>query len=266
VNADWILPHWPAPAAVRALSTTRAGGYSTASWASLNLGLNSGDDPALVLQNRAVLRACLPAEPNWLRQEHGVNVFIHADAGHPHAGGDRALTGSGPQPALSAAEPVADAQVASRPGQVCVVLTADCLPVLFCNRAGTRVAAAHAGWRGLLAGVLEQTVRALGGPPDQLMAWLGPAISVRAYEVGDELRAAFVSQDGAAAAACFRRRGERWLFDLYAMARHRLARAGVAEISGGTFCTYHEPQRFFSYRRDGRTGRMANLVWLEPNS
>jgi YfiH family protein len=260
VNADWILPHWAAPAGVRALSTTRAGGYSAAPWASLNLGLNSGDDPALVLKNRAVLRACLPAEPKWLHQEHGVNVFMH-----PHAKGDLALTGSGPEPALSAAEPVADAQVASQPGQVCVVLTADCLPVLFCNRGGTRVAAAHAGWRGLLAGVLEQTVHALGEPPDRLMAWLGPAISARAYEVGDELRAAFVRQDGVAAAACFQRQGERWLFDLYAMARHRLARAGVAEVSGGSCCTYHEPQRFFSYRRDGRTGRMASLVWLEPN-
>jgi YfiH family protein len=149
---------------------------------------------------------------------------------------------------------------------VCVVLTADCLPVLFCNRAGTRVAAAHAGWRGLLAGVLEQTVHALGEPPDRLMAWLGPAIGARAYEVGDELRAAFVRQDGAAAAACFQRQGERWLFDLYAMARHRLACAGVAAVSGGTHCTYHDAQRFFSYRRDGRTGRMASLVWLEPNS
>jgi len=261
VNADWIIPHWPAPAGVRALNTTRAGGYSAAPWASLNLGLNSGDDPALVRKNRAVLRACLPAEPQWLRQEHGVTVFSH-----PQQGGNQTLAGSGSLPALSADEPAADAQVAGQPGQICVVLTADCLPVLFCNRAGTRVAAAHAGWRGLLAGVLEQTVHALGGPPDQLMAWLGPAISARAYEVGDELRTAFMRQDGAAGAACFQRQGERWLFDLYAMAWHRLARAGVVDISGGAYCTYHEPQRFFSYRRDGRTGRMASLVWLEPNS
>lgn len=263
MNAKWIRPCWPAPAGVRALSTTRAGGYSAAPWDSLNLGLNSGDDPALVRKNRALLRAALPAEPKWLRQEHGVSVLVH-----PQTAGNPALTGSGALPASAACEPVADepvadAQVASQPGQVCVVLSADCLPVLFCNRAGTRVAAAHAGWRGLLAGVLEHTVHALGGPPDQLMAWLGPAIGARAYEVGDELRAAFVRQDGAAAAACFQQQGERWLFDLYAMARHRLARAGVAAVSGGTFCTCHEPQRFFSYRRDGLTGRMASLVWLQ---
>jgi YfiH family protein len=156
---------------------------------------------------------------------------------------------------------VADAQVAYQPGQACAILTADCLPVLLCNRAGTRVGAAHAGWRGLAAGVLEQTVRAMGEPPGQLMAWLGPAIGASAYEVGNEVRTAFLRQDKRASMA-FTPRGDRWLFDLYAVARQRLMSAGLSDISGGNFCTYSDPGRFFSYRRDGVTGRMASLVWL----
>ncbi len=247
MNADWIIPHWPAPSRVRAIVTTRAGGHSTGPWSSLNLGLNCGDDGAIVLKNRAVLRACLPAEPQWLRQAHGMAVYSRSEETD--------------KPALSG-EPIADAQVAGQPGQICAVLTADCLPVLFCNRAGSKVAAAHAGWRGLAAGVLENTLQALAEPPDQLMAWLGPAIGPRAYEVGEDVRSAFTGRDNAAA-ACFERKGSKWLFDLYAMARHRLLQSGVIDVSGGTQCTYSEPERFFSHRRDGRTGRMASLVWLQ---
>jgi len=247
VNGDWIIPDWPAPVRVRALCTTRAGGYSTGPWKSLNLGLNCGDDAAAVRKNRALLRASLPSEPVWLRQLHGVSVYRQRA---PDSQAEVRVT-----------EPAADAQVACAPGQVCSVLTADCLPVLFCNRSGTRVAAAHAGWRGLAAGILENTVQALQDRPDQLIAWLGPAIGPGAYEVGEEVRSEFVSGDQAGE-ACFRQRGARWLFDLYAMARLRLMRAGVVAVSGGSYCTCSEPDRFFSYRRDGSTGRMASLVWL----
>jgi len=245
MNEEWIIPEWSAPDGVKALCTTRAGGCSSGPWKSLNLGLNCGDDRDAVLKNRANLRACLPAEPFWLRQQHGVTVFHHSPSGG-HAG---------------KTEPAADAQVAIRPGQVCAVLTADCLPVLFSNRSGTRVAVAHAGWRGLAAGILENTVRALQEPPGQLLAWLGPAIGADVYEVGDEVRAEFIRGDQEGA-ECFRQKGPRWLFDMYGMARLRLMRSGVADVSGGAYCTYSEPERFFSYRRDGSTGRMASLVWL----
>jgi hypothetical protein len=244
VNPDWIIPQWPALRRVKAVSTTRAGGHSTGPWNGLNLGSGCGDDPAAVAKNRAVLRTYLPATPQWLRQVHGAAVFSHSI------------------PAASAGEFVADAQVAFEPGQICVVLTADCLPVLFSNRAGTRVGAAHAGWRGMAAGVLENTVQALGAPPDHLMAWLGPAIGADVYEVGDDVKAAFTDRDSTGA-ACFRKKGARWLFDLYAMARHRLTRCGVIDISGGSHCTYSEARRFYSHRRDGTTGRTASLVWLQ---
>jgi len=214
----------------------------------MNLGAYCGDEVSAVLRNRALLRSYLPADPLWLRQEHGTRVFCHPATGIV---------------APAVAELVADAQLATRPDQVCVVLSADCLPVLLCNREGTRVAAAHAGWRGLLAGVLEQTVQSLGCPPDTLLAWLGPAIGPDAFVVGDEVRAAFVSGNEEASTA-FAPHGERWLCDLYALARQRLTRVGVGDISGGGYCTYREPERFFSYRRDKVTGRMATLVWLEP--
>lgn len=237
---EWIVPKWPAPSSVRALSTTRSGGYSTGPWSSFNLGTHCGDDGVAVRKNREMLCEYLPSEPRWLRQVHGAAVFSGLEA---------------------AAEPLADAQIAGKAGQVCVVLTADCLPVLFCNRSGTRVAAAHAGWRGLAAGILENTVLALNETPEQLVAWLGPAIGPRAYEVGDDVRAEFVRTDEAAA-VCFEKKGDRWLFDLYAMARHRLRHCGVTDISGGTYCTFSDPEAFFSHRRDGCTGRMATLVWL----
>ena len=238
----WIVPGWPAPANVKALSTTRAGGLGVAPFDSLNLGTHVGDDPATVAANRARLRALLPAEPCWLNQVHGTAVV------------DLATYGGVPD---------ADAAVSRQPGAVCVVMTADCLPVLLCDRAGTVVGAADAGWRGLQGGVIEATVRAMNVPAGELMAWLGPAIGPAAFEVGDEVRAAFVADDPAAACA-FRPAGPagKWLADLYLLARQRLAALGVTAVHGGDSCTFTEAERFFSYRRDGRTGRMASLVWL----
>jgi len=239
----WIVPDWPAPAAVRALSTTRAGGVSLAPYASLNLGAHVGDDPARVAENRARLRRLLPAEPRWLNQVHGSAVV---DA------------------AAVAGLPDADAAFSRKPGAVCVVMTADCLPVLLCDRAGTVVAAAHAGWRGLHGGVVEATVAAMGVAPGELIAWLGPAIGPQAFEVGGEVRAAFVAADGRAEAA-FRPAAQagKWLADLYLLARQRLAALGVSAVHGGDCCTVGEADRFFSYRRDGVTGRMASLIWLD---
>lgn len=237
----WIVPEWDAPANVRALITTRAGGVSQGRYASLNLGDHVGDAPAQVTQNRRTLRRSLPAEPKWLKQVHGTAV-AEVDV----VGG--------------AVE--ADASVARTPGVVCAVLTADCLPVLLCDRAGTVVAAAHAGWRGLLAGVLEQTVAAMGVPPESLLAYLGPAIGPQAFEVGDEVRVAFLSADAPAAEGFAPGAAGKWLADIYRLARMRLKKAGVRQIYGGGFCTFTEAGRFFSYRRDGVTGRMAALIWL----
>jgi YfiH family protein len=237
-----IRPEWPA--AVRALVTTREGGASRGAYASLNLGLRSGDDEGNVRENRRRLGSLLPSPPVWLRQVHGTRV-TDADAAR-----------------TAGAEPEADAAVARRPGTVCAVLAADCMPVLLADEAASVVGIAHAGWRGLCAGVLEATLDAMGAEAGALMAWLGPAIGPGAYEVGDEVREAFVARDPAAAAA-FRgvRRGH-WLLDLYAVARQRLAAWGVTRVYGGGLCTYSDPKRFFSYRRDGATGRMAALIWL----
>ena len=243
MSMDLIHPDWPAPGRVRAYSTTRTGGYSEGPWASLNLGVNTGDDPDAVAQNRRLLRSMLPAEPLWLKQVHGTAVVQHSGAG----------TGA----------PEADASVAMAPGRVCVVLTADCLPVLICNRRGDRVAAAHAGWRGLAAGVLEATVSALDDDPGSLLAWLGPAIGPAVYEVGDDVRDAFVSPSAGDFSSCFTARGDRWLFDLCGAARLKLAGAGVRAVYGGNACTFSEPRRFYSYRREGQTGRMCSLIWLE---
>ncbi|MDR2688783.1 MAG: peptidoglycan editing factor PgeF [Azoarcus sp.] len=231
----FILPDWPAPATVRALVSTRLDG---------NLATRVGDDPAVVAANRARLFQHLPAEPVWLEQVHGREV-IDAD-GWP----------------ASAGIPVADAAVAHRHGVVCAVLTADCLPVLFCDEAGSVVAAAHAGWRGLLAGVLEATLARMAVAPVRIMAWLGPAIGPQAFEVGPEVRAAFLERAPEAEAAFYARRGDKWFADLFQLARQRLAAAGVAHIHGGGLCTWHDAARFYSYRREGKTGRFASLIWL----
>ncbi|KAB2969309.1 peptidoglycan editing factor PgeF [Zoogloea sp.] len=244
MGINGIRPGWPAPDRVHALVTTRAGGVSAAPYASLNLGVHVGDDPARVAENRQRLRALLPAEPCWLNQVHGTAV-LDADT---WAGG----------------LPDADGVVSRRSGRVCVVMTADCLPVLLCDAAGTVVGAAHAGWRGLHAGVLEATVAAMDVPPSSLLAWLGPAIGPDAFEVGEEVRHAFVSEDPLAASA-FRAAAVpgKWMADLYALARLRLAALGVPRVHGGEFCTHADATRFYSYRRDGVTGRMASLIWLD---
>ncbi len=239
--ADLLVPDWPAPGNVRAVQTLRTGGYSVTPWDQLNLGDHVGDLPAHVAANRAELRRHLPAEPLWLRQVHGV-VAVDAD--------------------IASGTPDADAAYARQVGRVCAVMTADCLPVLFCDRAGTVVAAAHAGWRGLLAGVLESTVAGMAVPPGDIMAWLGPAIGPAAFEVGDEVRAAFVARDPGAAEAFRAASPGKWLADIYLLARQRLHALGLGAISGGDLCTVSDSERFFSYRRDGVTGRMASLIWL----
>ena len=238
-----LRPDWDLPAGVGALLTTRAGGRSVGSFASFNLGSHVGDDPLAVAANRARLRSFLPAEPLWLNQVHGAAV---ADAD------------------VSEGVPEADAALARSSRCVCAVLTADCLPVLLCDDDASVVAAAHAGWRGLAAGVLENTVREMGVPPHRLRAWLGPAIGLQAFEVGDEVRAAFVAADPDAVTAFVARPvAGKWLADLFLLARRRLVAAGVTRISGGGVCTVSAPQRFYSYRRDGVTGRFATMVWLE---
>jgi YfiH family protein len=239
----FIEPDWPVPASVRAAVTTRLGGVSAGRYATLNLATHVGDDPDAVAENRRRLRAALalPSEPFWLAQVHGREVAILP----------------GPMPAR------ADAAVTFGQGVVCAVLVADCLPVLLAGRRGDRVGIAHAGWRGLAAGVVEATVRALGARPDELVAWLGPCIGPQAFEVGPEVRAAFLAQD-AEAAQDFRAGGAgKFLADLAGLARRRLAACGLREIHGGGLCTHADPARFFSYRRDGETGRMAALIWLE---
>lgn len=252
----WLTPDWPAPATVRALSTLRTGGASGPPYSSLNLGGHVGDDPAAMEQNRRALRhtAGLPAEPVWLSQVHGTHV-MDLDSRDP-AG----VAG----PTISPA----DAAVTRQPGRICAILTADCLPVLLAGDAGDRVAAAHAGWRGLAAGVIEATVAALGAPPRQLLAWLGPAIGPRHFEVGAEVREEFLHRAGAGdtaaddAAFVPNARG-RYMADLYALARRRLLHLGVERIYGGGECTYTDDAKYYSHRRDGRTGRQATLIWLE---
>ena len=245
---DLLTPDWPAPPNVRALQTLRPGGCSAAPWDSFNLGDHVGDDPARVAANRAALRRHLPAEPLWLQQVHGIAAV---DAGKT------ANSGSGV---------VADAAFARQPDVVCAVMTADCLPVLFCDRAGSVVAAAHAGWRGLLGGILESTLVGMAVPAAELLAWLGPAIGPQAFEVGDEVRTAFLADDPAATTAFVALGAGKWLADLYALARRRLLRAGVKQIYGGGECTLSDRARYFSYRRDGITGRMATLIWLAGDS
>lgn len=237
-----IEPDWPTPPGVEAASTERTGGVSVGPYASLNLGDHVGDRPAHVLANRgALVRALgLPSEPCWLEQVHGMRVLDL----------DREAPGA------------ADGAVSSTPGQVCAILTADCLPVLLAAREGGRVGAAHAGWRGLLAGVLPAAVACMGVSPESIMAWLGPAIGPASYEVGADVRGAFVATDSAAERYFVPGRPGHWYADLYGLARASLMAAGVAAVYGGGHCTYAEPGRFFSHRRQAPCGRMATLIWL----
>lgn len=245
----WLDADWPAPPGIRAVTSLRCGdGVSKPPFERLNLGMNSGDEPADVLENRRRLRAWLdlPDEPAWLRQVHGTAVVrLHAN------------------PFAQAAEGAqADASVTSDPGIVLAILTADCLPVVFAAVDGSEIAAAHAGWRGLAAGVLEATVAAMATPPSRLRAWLGPAAGPKHYEIGAEVRAAFIARDAGADEAFRPTRPGHWHVDLYALARRRLEAAGVHDIHGGGLCTIDDPARFYSHRRDGRSGRMVTLAWI----
>jgi len=240
LHPEWIVPDWPAPAGVRAFITTRAGGVSTDAFASFNVGQRAGDDPQAVTANRERLRSMLPQEPRWLKQVHGARV-VDADT--------------------LADIPEADAAVARNPGTVCAVLIADCIPVLLTDKAGTAVAVAHAGWRGLAGGVVENTVERMALPPRSLMAYLGPGIGPRAFEVGADVRDAFLATDLRAEAAFAPRAAGKWLADLFLLARQRLERCGVGSVHGGNLCTHSDPGRFYSYRRDRSTGRMAALIW-----
>ena len=240
-----LTPEWPALAAVHAAFTLRSGGVSASPFDSLNVGAHVGDEAAAVAENRRRVRTrlALPEEPAWLEQVHGVEVVD--------------LDGAAPTAAT------ADAVVSRRAGRVCVVQVADCLPVLLAARDGCAVAAAHAGWRGLAAGVLEATVKRLAVEARDLLAWLGPAIGAAHFEVGAEVRQAFLAQDAAAADAFAVNTRGRWQCDLAGLARRRLDGLGIGAVFGGRWCTYGDASRFFSYRRDGRCGRMAALIWRE---
>jgi YfiH family protein len=244
----WLQPDWPAIPSVRAAMSLRPGGGSPPPFESLNLADHVGDDPVAVHNNRLRLQDALglPAEPLWLAQVHGTQV-LQVDEASAHA----------PAP------PVADAAITRTPGRVLAVLIADCLPVLFARTDGSAIGVAHAGWRGLAGGVLEATVQALGVPAEALQAWLGPGICAQHFEVGEEVRASFCAHAPHASEAFERNARGRWQCDLYRLARQRLEALGVSAVYGGGHCTYGEPEAFFSYRRDGATGRMAALIWLD---
>ena len=240
---DLIIPDWPAPANVRACATTRIGGVSQQEYSSLNLAGHVGDRDDNVAENRKRLRsfASLPAEPCWLQQVHGNRVAILSAEPLPTA---------------------ADASVSNRPEQVCAILTADCLPVLLCSVDGGQVAAVHAGWQGLAGGVIEAALKKMSGDGRYLLAWLGPAIGPAAYQVGMNVRQAFIEKSQASASFFAEDGPGHWKMDLYGLARHKLEAQGVG-VYGGAFCTFTESQRFFSYRRDDRCGRQASMIWLE---
>ena len=242
---EWLRPDWRAPARVRAFVTTRAGGVSRGEYASMNLGSRSGDAPENVARNRLIVREHLPATPRWMAQVHGTAV---ADLD----GLDDAVVAT------------ADAAVVSTPGRVAAVLTADCMPLLLCDIEGERVGVAHAGWRGMAAGVIENAVAAMKADPARVLAWMGPTIGPRAFEVGPEVRDAFLDTDEGADEAFAAHKPGKFLADLYRLARRRLERCGVRDVRGGGFCTFTESSRFFSYRREQRSGRMGAFAWIDP--
>ncbi|MES2500811.1 MAG: peptidoglycan editing factor PgeF [Pseudomonadota bacterium] len=242
---DFIIPNWPAPANIHALQTTRHGGISLAPYNSLNLGGHVQDNALHVAHNRQLLSQFLPSEPVWLNQVHAIHVV------------DAANTDCIPD---------ADASFTTRSRTVCVTMTADCLPILLCDKAGTVVASVHAGWRSLCDGVIEETVKKMPVNPDHLMAWLGPAIGPQVFEVGSDVRAQFIAKDALAEHAFTPQTGNKWLADIYKIASQRLNHIGISQIYGGgqqeNYCTVTDEQRFFSFRRDNITGRMASLIWL----
>ena len=244
-DETWLHATWPAPAHVKTLISTRRGGVSLPPFNSMNLGAHVGDNPQHVEQNRRLLRQNLPAEPVWLNQIHST-VVVQAEQ-------------------VGQTPPDADASYTSAPANVCVVMTADCLPVLLTDRQGTVVAAAHAGWRGLCHGILENTLDRMAVAPEEIMAWLGPAIGPEAFEVGAEVCEAFIAKHAHAVDAFQPIGDDKYLADIYLLARQRLQAAGVSQIYGGECCTVLERERFFSYRRDHQTGRMASCIWLSPS-
>ena len=242
-SPGFITPVWPAPANVHALTTLRTGGHSSAPYSSFNLAAHTGDNAETVNRNRALLHQHfkLPAEPVWLQQVHS-NRIVTADPGETGAEADGSWTSSA--------------------GYVCVVMTADCLPVLICNQQGSKVAAVHAGWRGLHAGVVTNAIRMLESDPEELMVWLGPAIGPQAFEVGAEVLRAFTDANTENTSAFRQTDDQHWLCDLYLLARIELSSQGITSVFGGSECTFTDEGRFYSYRRDGSTGRMASLIWL----
>lgn len=239
-----IHADWPAPEGIHAITTTRLGGVSQPPFDSLNLGTHVGDKPQAVIENRRILhdRARLPSEPLWLQQTHSTQVITADDWSQGIEG---------------------DAIVSDRPGQVCAILTADCLPICLCDQAGQQIAAIHAGWRGLAAGIIERTLAQMTAAPDDIVAWLGPAIGPQQFEVGHDVYRAFTQQDAHADAAFQKQDADHYLADIYQLARYRLLQHGVQNIYGGQYCTVSNPAQFYSYRRDGQTGRMATLVWRD---
>jgi YfiH family protein len=244
---EFIYPEWDAPANVRALTTTRIGGYSEPPFDSFNFSLKSGDDVEVVKRNRTLLveSAGLPSEPVWLRQVHG-NQVVDAATSKPYT--------------------EADGSYALGAGVVCVVLTADCCPVFLCDRQGSRVAVLHAGWRGLAHGVIEEGVRQMGVPGSELMAWLGPAIGPAAFEVGDDVYSAFREQGADVTVAFVKKPDGKWLADIYLLVTQCLNTVGVYDVVGNNFCTASSRDRFFSYRRDGKCGHMASVIWLDRDA
>jgi len=244
MGESWLLPQWPIPERVMAVTTTRVGGVSGGPYAGLNLADHVGDDQAAVLANRNWLRQqlALPDEPCWLAQSHSTRVVAAARSPAPQT---------------------ADGAYSRIPGEVCAVLTADCLPLLLSNAAGTEVAAVHCGWRGLSGGIIEACLGQMGSPAEQCLAWLGPTIGAAVYEVGAEVRTAFLRHDPACGGAFKPVGAGRWLADLGSLASHRLRQCGVTQIFGGEICSFQDA-RFYSYRRDGVTGRMASLIWIRP--
>lgn len=243
---SFITPDWPAPANVKSLQTTRIGGKSVAPYDSLNLGGHVGDEPLTVAANRQLLNQYVPSEPLWLNQVHGLDIVSAHEA---------------------SCLPSADGAYTDKKGAVCAVMTADCLPVLLCNTLGTEVAAIHAGWKGLLDGVIEAGVAKMQSPSSEIMAWFGPAIGPNAFELGNDVRDAFIQHHELAVEAFVKVTNypgqDKWLGNIYQLATQRLNRLGVNQIYGGGLCTHTDASRFFSFRRDGVTGRMATLIWLD---
>lgn len=255
-DEHWITPTWPASPKVKAFTTVRKGGVSHKPFDSFNLGDHVGDDPTSVLANRKRLMsiANLPQEPCWISQVHGTEVLNLED----YASLKQALS---MQSLSTTTVPIADASISFKPLQVAVVLTADCLPILICDRKATRIAAVHAGWRGLAQGVIEATIAKLDCPSSELLIWLGPAIGPQAFEVGIDVKEAFTMEGDEMA---FKVLGfNKWKADLYALAKNRLQKLGISQIYGGEFCTFTDEDKFFSFRKQNPTGRQATLIWLE---